>query len=126
MLLHAVTDALLGAAALGDIGQMFPDTDPANRDRDSAEMLRAARDAVARAGWQIGNVDCIVFAEHPKLGPHREGIVRSLAAILDVPPDRVGVKAKTGEQLGPIGRQEAIAAHCVALLMPSNPPTTNH
>jgi len=116
VLLHAVTDALLGAAALGDIGLMFPDTDPANRGRDSAEMLRRALDAAAEAGWQVGNVDCIVLAERPKLAPHKEAIRRRLAEILDVEPDQVGLKAKTGEGVGEIGREEAIAAQCVVLL----------
>jgi len=118
VLLHAVTDALLGAAALGDIGEMFPDTDPANRGRDSADMLRQAVDAVRRAGWEIGNVDCIVFAQRPKLAPHKQAIRDRLAAILGLEPDSVGLKAKTGEQVGPIGRQEVIAAQCVALLEP--------
>ena len=121
VLLHAAIDALLGAAALGDVGQMFPDTDPANRGRDSAEMLQEALRAVARAGWRIGNVDCIVFAQRPKLAPHREAICRRLAAILEVEPDRIGLKAKTGEQIGEIGREEAIAAQCVALLEPRRP-----
>jgi len=116
VLLHAVTDALLGAAALGDIGWMFPDTDPVNRGRDSAEMLRAARDAVAAVGWRIGNIDCIVFAQRPKLLPHRQAIRKRLAEILDVDLERVSLKSKTGEQIGPIGLEEAIAAQCVALL----------
>ena len=116
VLLHAVTDALLGAAALGDIGEMFPDTDPANRGRDSAEMLRAARDAVSRAGWQIGNCDCIVFAERPRIAPHKEAMRQRLAAILGIEPERIGLKAKTGEQIGPVGQQEIIAAQCVVLL----------
>jgi len=116
VLLHAVTDAVLGAAALADIGQMFPDTDPANRGRDSAEMLRRALDAAADAGWQVSNVDCVVLAQRPKLAPHKEAIRRRLAEILDVEPDRVGLKAKTGEGLGEIGREEAITAQCVVLL----------
>ena len=116
VLLHAVTDAVLGAAALADIGEMFPDTDPANRGRDSAEMLRRALDAAEEAGWQVGNVDCIVLAQRPKLAPHKEAIRRRLAEILDVEPDRVGLKAKTGEGVGEIGREEAIAAQCVVLL----------
>ena len=118
VLLHAVIDALLGAAALGDVGQMFPDTDPANRGRDSAEMLRAARDAVAAVGWRIGNLDCIVFAQRPKLLPHRQIIRQRIAEVLDVDPERVSLKGKTGEQVGPIGQEEAIAAQCVALLVP--------
>jgi 2-C-methyl-D-erythritol 2,4-cyclodiphosphate synthase len=118
-LLHAVTDALLGAAALGDIGEMFPDTDPANRGRDSADMLRRALEVVTEAGWQIGNLDCIVFVQRPKLGPHKWAIRRRLAEILQIHPDRIGVKAKTGEGVGPIGREEVIAAECVALLEPS-------
>ena len=116
-LLHAVTDALLGAAALGDIGEMFPDTDPANRGRDSAVMLAAAVEAVHSAGWRVGNVDCIVFAERPKLAPYKAAMRERLAAILGVPPECVSVKAKTGEQLGPIGHEEAIAAECAAMIV---------
>lgn len=116
VLLHAVTDALLGAAALGDIGELFPDTDPANRGRDSADMLRRAWEIAARQGWRIGNLDCIVFAERPKLGPVKQAIRERLAAILAIAPEQVGVKAKTGEKVGPIGREEAIAAECVVLL----------
>lgn len=116
VLLHAVTDALLGAAALGDIGRMFPDTDEANRGRDSAEMLRAAHRAVEEAGWRIGNLDCVVLAERPKLSPHHDTIRGRLAAILDVPVDRIGLKAKTGEGVGPVGRHEAITAECIVLL----------
>ncbi|HID74977.1 MAG TPA: 2-C-methyl-D-erythritol 2,4-cyclodiphosphate synthase [Planctomycetaceae bacterium] len=117
-LLHAVTDALLGAAGLGDIGEMFPDTDPANRDRDSAGMLRAALEEVTRAGWRIGNLDCVVFVERPQLGPHKEQIRGRVAEILEIQPEQVGIKAKTGEQVGAIGREEIIAAQCVALLEP--------
>jgi len=116
VLLHAMSYALLGAAALGDMGEMFPDTDPAHRGRDSAEMLRAARDAVASAGWEIANIDCIVFAEQPKLGPFKPDMRGRVAEILGIDPSRVGIKAKTGEGLGAIGRQEAVAAQCVALL----------
>lgn len=116
VLLHAVTDALLGAAALGDIGQMFPDTDPANRGRDSAAMLVAARDAVAAIGCRIINLDCIVFAQRPKLLPHRQAIRQRIADILEIDAERVGLKGKTGEQIGPIGLEEAISAECVVLL----------
>jgi len=116
VLLHAVTDALLGAAALGDIGQMFPDTDPANRGRDSAEMLIAARDAVAAIGFQIINIDCIVFAQRPKLLAYRQTVRERIAEILQIEPERIGLKGKTGEGLGPIGLEEAISAQCAALL----------
>jgi 2-C-methyl-D-erythritol 2,4-cyclodiphosphate synthase len=116
--LHAVIDALLGAAALGDVGQMFPDTDPANRGRDSTEMLRAAHDAVVAVGWRIVNIDCIVFAQRPKLLPHRQAIRKRIADVLDIDPERVSLKGKTGEHIGPIGKEEAIAAECVALLQP--------
>lgn len=116
VLLHAITDALLGAAALGDIGQMFPDTDPAHRGCDSAEMLHAAHRRVREAGYRILNLDCIVFAQRPKVLPYRDAIQRRVAEILGLDADSVGVKAKTGENVGPVGREEAIEAQCVALL----------
>jgi 2-C-methyl-D-erythritol 2,4-cyclodiphosphate synthase len=118
VLLHAITDALLGAAALGDIGQMFPDTDPLNQGRDSAEMLRAALEDIVALGWQIANLDCIVFAQRPKLLMHRQAIRERLSEILDVEIERIGLQAKTGEGIGIIGREEAIAAECVVLLEP--------
>jgi 2-C-methyl-D-erythritol 2,4-cyclodiphosphate synthase len=113
-----VTDALLGAAGLGDIGERFPDTDPANRGRDSAEMLRAASKAVVEAGWQIANLDCIVHAQRPKLAPYKEAMRRRIAEILQITPEQIGLKAKTGEHVGPVGREEALEAQCVALLVP--------
>jgi len=120
VLLHAVTDALLGAAALGDIGQMFPDTDAANRGRDSAEMLAIAYEAVRKAGWRICNLDCVVAAQRPKLSPYREQICRRMAEILKIDAEQVGLKAKTGEGVGPVGREEAIGAQCVVLLEKDN------
>ena len=116
VLLHAVTDAILGAAALGDIGEMFPDDDEANRGRDSKQMLAAAMGRVSQAGYRVVNIDCVVMAQRPKIGPHREAIRRSIAEVLGIEPDQVSVKAKTGEGVGPIGREEAIAAQCVVLL----------
>lgn len=116
VLLHAITDAMLGAAALGDIGEMFPDTDPANRGRDSTDMLRAAANRVREAGWSIGNLDCVIFAQRPKILPHRAAIRQRIAEVLGIDVDAVWLKAKTGEGVGPIGRQEAIGAECVALL----------
>lgn len=117
VLLHAVTDALLGAAGLGDIGDMFPDTDEANRGRDSADMLQCAADAVAQAGYRISNLDCIIFAQRPKLGPVKQQIRNRIGAILDLEPEQVGVKAKTGEGLGAVGNEEAIMAQCAALIV---------
>ncbi len=124
VLLHAVTDALLGAAGLEDIGQLFPDTDAANRGRDSAEMLRLAWQKVAARGYTIVNLDCVVLAEQPKLAPHKASIRQRIAEVLSIDADRVGLKAKTGEQVGPIGRREAISAQCVALLEKTPPETT--
>ena len=116
VLLHAVTDALLGAAALGDIGELFPDTDPANRGRDSCEMLAAVWRLVAERGYRIVNLDCVVLAERPKLSPYKTQIRQRIAELLNINPDQVGFKAKTGEKVGPIGREEAIEAQCVVLL----------
>ena len=116
VLLHALTDALLGAAGLGDIGELFPNTDEANRDRDSAEMLRLAYEQVLAAGYRVGNLDCVVVAQRPKLSPYKQSIRERIAEILDIAPTAVGIKAKTGEDVGPVGREEAIEAQCVALL----------
>ena len=103
VLLHAVIDALLGAAGLGDIGELFPDTDPANRGRDSREMLQSAWQKVSAQGFRIINLDGIVFAEHPKISPHKQSIRASIAGLLGVSADCVNVKAKTGENVGPVG-----------------------
>ena len=116
ILLHAVTDAILGAAALGDIGEMFPDSDPVNRGRDSAEMLNLAHRAVQGANYAIANLDCIVFAQRPKLSAYKPAIRGRNAEILGLSPEQVGVKAKTGEHSGEIGREEVMMAQCVALL----------
>jgi 2-C-methyl-D-erythritol 2,4-cyclodiphosphate synthase len=116
VLLHAITDGLLGAAGLGDIGEFFPDTDPANRGRDSSEMLHLAAAQVLALGYKIVNLDCIIFAQLPKLSPYKNAIRQRIAAILEITPEQVGVKAKTGEHVGPVGREEAIMAECVVLL----------
>jgi 2-C-methyl-D-erythritol 2,4-cyclodiphosphate synthase len=116
VLLHAITDALLGAAALGDIGEMFPDTDPANQGRDSADMLRRALDRVSAAGWRIVNLDCVILAQRPKILPHRPAIRRRIAEILDIDEAAVWLKAKTGEGVGPIGEELAVGAECVVLI----------
>ena len=117
VLLHAVTDAVLGAAALGDIGAMFPNTSEENRGRDSAEMLTRAYAEVVAAGFRLANLDCVVSAERPKLLPHAETIRQRIATILEVEIGQIGLKAKTGEGVGPVGREEAIEARCVALLV---------
>lgn len=116
VLLHAITDALLGALALGDIGSWFPDTAPENAGRDSADFLKAALSAVTERGWRLENLDCIVFAQRPKLAPHREALRSSLARLLEVDLDRVSFKAKTGEKVDAVGREEAIQAQAVVLL----------
>ena len=116
VLLHAVTDALLGAAALPDIGRLFPNTDPANRCRDSAEMLRAAAARVNEAGYRVVNIDCVIHAERPKLADYHDAIRHAIAGILQLNPHQIGLKAKTGEGLGPVGNGELIEARCIALL----------
>ena len=116
VLLHAVTDAILGASGRGDIGEWFPNDSDVNKDRDSADLLREVLHRAMPKGAKIVNVDCIVFAEAPKLSPHKGAIRARLAELLGVPPDRVGVKAKTGESVGPIGRKEAMSAEAVVLV----------
>lgn len=117
VLLHAITDAVLGAAGLGDIGRMFPDTDPAYRGADSRELLATALRSVQARGWRVANVDCTIMAERPKIAPHAEAMVRCIAGLLQVEPGAVNVKGKTSEKLGFVGRGEAIAASAVALLV---------
>jgi 2-C-methyl-D-erythritol 2,4-cyclodiphosphate synthase len=115
-LLHAITDALLGAASLGDIGDLFPNTDPANRGRDSATMLVAACQRLQGLGCRIINVDCIVFLERPKLGHHKDAMRMRIAELLEIPAHDVGLKAKTGEGVDAVGREDALAAQCVVLI----------
>lgn len=114
---HAVTDAVLGAAGLGDIGELFPNTDAANAGRDSMEMLRLAVERVRAAGWAVGNADVAVIAERHKVGPHRAAMRERLAAALGVPAGAVFVKGKTNEGLGAIGAGEGLAAHAVVTLV---------
>ena len=116
VLLHAITDAILGAAALGDIGELFPDTAAENKDRDSADMLRLAHERVQQAGFRIGNLDCIVFAQKPKLLPFKPAIRMRIGEILSLAIEQIGLKAKTGESVGVVGREEAISAECIVLL----------
>ena len=120
ILLHAITDALLGAAGMGDIGDAFPDTDPAYAGIDSAILLRQTLDRVRGAGWRIVNLDCTIFAQRPKLSPHKPVIRQKVAELLGIPVEAVNVKAKTGERVGPIGREEAMAADAVVLIEKSD------
>ena len=118
VVLHAVADALLGAAGLGDIGDLFPDTDPQYRDRESSFFVAEVLTRLNQAGWRIVNMDVTVFAQEPKLGPIKASIRDNVAALLAVSADRVNVKAKTGEHVGHIGRGEAIGCHAVVLIEP--------
>ncbi|HTU80349.1 MAG TPA: 2-C-methyl-D-erythritol 2,4-cyclodiphosphate synthase [Solirubrobacteraceae bacterium] len=119
VLAHAVIDALLGAAGLGDIGEHFPDTDERWRDADSIELLRAAVALVGAEGLRIANVDCTLLIEQPKLSPHRQAIRERLAATLGLATERVNVKASTGERIGFVGRGEGVAALAIASLEPA-------
>ncbi len=116
VLLHAITDAILGAANLGDIGEMFPDTDAANEGKDSAVMLAAAAERVKSDGWKIVNLDCVVLAERPKLLPLREQIRQRIGEILDIEPTRISLKGKTGESSGDIGQGKIMQSICNCLL----------
>ena len=118
VLAHAVMDALLGAAALGDIGQHFPDSDPAYSGADSLELLGAVKGLLKEAGYTVGNVDATVLAQAPKLAPHIPRMRANLARAMGVDVGQVSVKATTEEGLGFTGQKEGIAAHAVALLMP--------
>ena len=115
-LLHAITDALFGAAGLGDIGRHFPDTDEAFRGADSAVLLAEAVRRVAAAGWRIVNVDSTIVAQAPKLAPHIESIRARVAEVLGVAAGAVNVKAKTAEKMGPVGEGRSIEARAVVLL----------
>jgi 2-C-methyl-D-erythritol 2,4-cyclodiphosphate synthase len=116
VVLHALTDALLGAAGLGDIGDAYPDNDPVWKDADSRVFLCETLARLNRDGWRVVNIDVIVFAQEPKLGPIKAGIRDNLAQLLGLDTGAVNVKAKTGEDVGPIGRAEAMSCQVVALI----------
>jgi 2-C-methyl-D-erythritol 2,4-cyclodiphosphate synthase len=116
VILHALCDALLGAAGLGDIGQHFPDTDPRWRGADSSRFVQAVMELLRARRLRVGNVDVTLLAEAPKLAPHRDSIRRKLAELLAVTEGQVNVKATTTERLGFLGRAEGIAAHAIVLL----------
>jgi 2-C-methyl-D-erythritol 2,4-cyclodiphosphate synthase len=115
-LLHAITDALLGAAGMGDIGRHFPDTDPRFKGADSLSLLQEAAKRVFDAGWQIGNIDSTIVAQAPKLAPHIPLMRERIAQALDMATDAINVKAKTAEKMGPVGEGQAIEARAVCLL----------
>lgn len=116
VLLHSICDAILGALGKEDIGIRFPNTDPKYKDISSEELLCNVNDLMERSGFQINNLDCVVIAEEPKLAPYRGEMIGSISKILQVPPDRVNVKAKTSEGIGEVGEGKAIASHAVVLL----------
>ncbi len=117
VLLHAITDAILGALALGDIGTHFPDTDPAWQGADSAELLRGAYKLVTDNGYRVSNIDATVVAETPKLKPYIGDITHRIAGVLKIEPDRVSIKATTSEKMGFVGRNEGIAAMATVLVI---------
>jgi 2-C-methyl-D-erythritol 2,4-cyclodiphosphate synthase len=120
VLLHAITDALLGAAGLGDIGGMFPDTDAQFKGADSLVLLAQAAKRVRERGFAIGNIDSTVIAQAPRLAPHVGAMRDRIAGALDLQPERVNVKAKTAEKLGPVGQGLAIEARAIVLLQAAN------
>jgi len=117
VLLHAITDAILGAAGLGDIGEWFPNTDPKWQDADSDIFVEEAVRAVSERGWSITNLDCTICAEQPKLTPHKPAIRKRLAELLSLDETCINVKAKSGERVGPVGRGEAMTAEAIVLLV---------
>jgi len=121
VLLHAVIDALLGAAGLGDIGEWFPNTDSKWAGADSGRMLAEVLAKLAESQWGITNLDCTISAESPRLTPYKQQIKSRLASLMSLSPDRINVKAKSGERVGPIGRGEAISAEAVVLLQQELP-----
>ena len=116
VLLHAITDAILSAAGLPDIGQLFPNTSEENRGRNSAEMLSIGMKSVRERGWSIINLDCVVQLERPKLSPHKDQMKNRIAEVLQIQPGQIAIKGKTGEGVGEIGRGELCVASCVVLL----------
>ena len=121
VLVHAICDALLGAAGLGDIGTYFPDTDPAFKDANSLNLLARVAQEVAKAGYRIVNIDSVVVCERPKVNPHREQMKENIAKVLGVAKEQVGIKASTSEKLGFTGRMEGIMAQAVASLCKDDP-----
>jgi 2-C-methyl-D-erythritol 2,4-cyclodiphosphate synthase len=116
VLIHAICDACLGAAGLGDIGRHFPDTDPQYKNIDSRKLLRKVKEAIAERGWKIANIDSTIVAQAPRVAPYLSQMVENVAADLGIPAENINIKATTTEKLGFAGREEGIAAHAVVLL----------
>ena len=116
VVLHSITDALLGAVGLGDIGECYPDTDPAYKNYDSSRFVIESMEKIAERGWRVANLDVTIFAEAPKLGPVKQEIRANVARLMKLPVGDVNIKAKTGENVGHLGRGEAIGCHAVLLL----------
>lgn len=116
VLCHAISDSLLGAAALGDIGTYFPDNDPAFKGASSIDLLRQSHSIIRKFKYQIVNIDTTIVAEAPKIGPHRDAMIQNIAEALEMSPSCVSVKATTNEHLGPVGRGEAIAVYAMCLI----------
>jgi 2-C-methyl-D-erythritol 2,4-cyclodiphosphate synthase len=117
VLTHAIMDAMLGALSLGDIGLYFPPSDPKWAGADSLKLLAQVHHLIQERGWEVGNIDSVVVAERPRLKPHISAMRDRLAQVLQIPGDRIGIKATTNEKLGPVGREEGIAAYAVTLLV---------
>ncbi len=117
VLIHAICDACLGAAGLGDIGRHFPDTDPQYKNIDSRKLLRKVKEAIAEGGWKIANVDSTIVAQAPRVAPYLAQMIANVSADLGIPAENINIKATTTEKLGFAGREEGIAAHAVVLLM---------
>ena len=116
VLIHAICDACLGAAGLGDIGRHFPDTDPQYKNIDSRKLLRKVKEAIAERGWQIVNIDSTIVAQAPRVAPYLAQMIANISADLGIPSENINIKATTTEKLGFAGREEGIAAHAVVLL----------
>ena len=122
VLLHAITDAMLGAAAKGDIGTLFPPSDPQWRNADSSIFVRHASELLESYGWKVVNVDAVILIEQPRVGPYRDRIRKRVASLLGIDPDAIGLKAKTGEGVGPVGTGQLAEAHAVVLISRSSVP----
>ena len=116
MVIHALIDALTGAAGLPDVGELFPNTDPRYKGIDSGKLLSETVAAFAKTGWRLVNTDIVVYAQAPKLSPYKKAMIARLAELLGVEQSQVNIKGKTGERVGVIGKEKAIACHCVVLV----------